>query len=68
MLIYTYVCKKYGEKFDLLIGIISEKVELKCKKCGGKNIKKIFDSFNTGSLKGKLNSLEGTCSTGTCNL
>ena len=68
MPIYTYVCNKCGEKFDLLIGVTSEKVELKCKKCASKNIKRIFSTFSIGSSKGKRNSSEGTCPTGTCNL
>ena len=68
MPVYTYVCEKCGEKFDLLVGITSEKVELKCEKCGSKNIKKIFGSFSVGSSKGKFNSSGGTCPTGTCNL
>lgn len=28
MPIYTYACKDCGEKFDLLIGVTSERVEL----------------------------------------
>ena len=68
MPIYTYECKECGEKFDLLVGVTSEKAELKCKKCASKNIKRTFSTFSIGSSKGKLNSSEGTCPTGTCNL
>ena len=66
MPIYTYVCKDCGEKFDLLIGVTSEKIELKCKKCGGKNIKKLFGSFSVGKSSGKISSSGSSCSTGTC--
>ena len=40
MPIYNYVCKECGENFDLLIGITSEKVKLKC--ADALNIAKIF--------------------------
>ncbi len=71
MPVYGYVCEDCGEKFDLLIGVSSEKVELKCKKCGSKNIKKTFCSFNVGSKSDKFGSScpgcpTGTCPTGTC--
>ena len=41
MPIYTYVCKDCNEKFDLLVGVMSEKTEIKCKKCNSKNIKRV---------------------------
>jgi len=66
MPIYTYICKDCGEKFDLLIGITSEETELKCKKCGGKNIEKILSSFSVGA-SGRGSDYSGpSCSTGTC--
>ena len=68
MPIYTYVCTKCGKKFDLLVGVTFEKVELKCKKCGSKNIERAFSMFSIGKVKEKLNSSGGTCPTGTCNL
>ncbi|MCK5534400.1 zinc ribbon domain-containing protein [bacterium] len=65
MPIYTYFCKDCGEKFDLLLGVTSEKVELKCKKCGRKNIKKILSSFNVGNSGSSGPSCpSGTCPTG----
>ena len=64
MPIYTYICGDCGEKFDLLIGVTSEKTELKCSKCDSKNIKKTFSSF---SVKNS-DSSGPSCSTGTCNL
>ena len=68
MPIYTYICKKCGEKFDLLIGVISEKVELKCSKCGSKEIRKVPGSFSVGKSGGQSSSSGGICPTGTCNL
>ena len=66
MPIYTYTCKDCGEKFDLLIGITSEKTKLKCKKCNSKNIDKILSSFSVGNSGGKFNSSGPSCPTGTC--
>ncbi|MDP8216827.1 MAG: zinc ribbon domain-containing protein [Candidatus Kaelpia imicola] len=68
MPIYTYLCKECGEKFDLLVGVISKKVELKCKKCSSKKIEKIFSAFSVGSYSSKSDSFGGSCPTGTCNL
>ena len=68
MPIYTYVCKDCGEKFDLLIGLISEKTELKCKKCNSDNIDRVLSSFSVGNSSGKLGSSGSNCPTGTCPL
>jgi putative FmdB family regulatory protein len=66
MPVYTYVCKNCDEKFDLLIGVTLEKIELKCTKCGSKNIKRTFSSFTVGNSDNKSNSSKLSCSTGTC--
>ncbi|MEA3328360.1 MAG: zinc ribbon domain-containing protein [Candidatus Omnitrophota bacterium] len=67
MPIYSYICKDCKEKFDLLAGVTSEKTELKCKKCGSKNIEKTFASFSVGdSSNSKSKSSGSSCSTGTC--
>ena len=66
MPIYTYVCKECGENFDLLIGVTSEKVEPKCRKCGSDNIEKIVSSFSVGNSKGNSSSSGLSCPTGTC--
>jgi len=68
MPVYSYICKKCGEKFDLLIGMTSEKIELKCKKCNSKNIEKTFGSFSVGGSSQKFGSSDSSCPTGTCNL
>jgi len=64
MPVYTYVCKDCGAKFDLLVGMTSERTELKCSKCNSKKIKRTFSSFSVG----KSNSSGASCPTGTCNL
>lgn len=66
MPIYTYTCKDCGARFDLLIGVTSEKVELKCKKCGSENIRKSFGTFNVGGLGDNAISSNSSCSTGVC--
>ena len=68
MPIYSYICKNCGEKFDLLVGVTSEKAELKCKKCGSKKIEKTFSSFSVGGSEGKSSSSGEICPTGTCGL
>jgi len=66
MPLYTYLCKDCGEKFDLLIGVTSEEIKLKCKKCGSRNIDKVLSAFNVGSSIGKSGSTGPSCPTGTC--
>jgi len=66
MPIYSYVCKDCGEKFDLLIGITSEKTELKCKKCNSSRIDRALSSFSVGNSGGKSGSSGPSCPTGTC--
>ena len=66
MPIYSYVCKECGHNFDLLVGVVSEKIELKCEKCNSKNIEKLLGSFNVGNFAGKSLSSANSCSTGTC--
>jgi len=66
MPVYTYVCKDCGWKFDLLIGVTSEKIEFKCAKCGAKNIKRTFSSFAVGGYDNKSSSSGPSCPTGTC--
>ena len=67
MPIYTFVCKDCKEKFDLLIGVTMDKPELKCKKCGSKNIERIISSFNVGeSSKNTQTSSDSGCPGGVC--
>ena len=66
MPIYTYACGDCGEKFDLLVGITSEKAELKCAKCGSKNIEKLLGSFSVRNSGGESGSSGSSCPTGTC--
>ena len=67
MPVFTYICKDCGKKFDLLIGVTAEKAELKCQKCGSKNIEKALASFGIGSSSSGSSSAP-SCPTGTCPL
>ncbi len=67
MPVFTYICKDCGKKFDLLIGVTAEKAELKCQKCGSKNIEKVLASFGIGSSSSGSSSAP-SCPTGTCPL
>jgi len=67
MPIYSYICRDCKEKFDLFIGISGKDEKLICKKCGSKNIQKIFSSFGVGSLSGK-DKPDSSCSSGICPL
>jgi putative FmdB family regulatory protein len=66
MPVYTYVCKDCSEKFDLLIGVSSEKPELKCVKCAGRNIKRVLSAFSVGSSGSARGSSGSGCPTGIC--
>ena len=66
MPMYSYVCNQCGGKFDLLIGMTSEKLELKCKKCGSKNIEKVFGVFGIKNSSKRSDSSRSICPTGTC--
>ncbi len=67
MPIFTYICKHCGAKFDLLVGIVAEQEEMKCKKCSSKNIEKTFATFEVGKSSGSSSS-SSSCPTGTCPL
>jgi len=66
MPLYSYICKDCGEKFDLLIGVSSRNPELRCKKCGSKNIEKTFAAFKVGGPGARSTSSGPSCPTGTC--
>ena len=56
MPIYSYKCSDCEEKFDKLVGVTSETVELKCPNCGSKKIKKALATFSV-----QAKSEESTC-------
>jgi len=66
MPIYSYICKDCDEKFDLLIGVTSEKTKLKCKKCNSRRIVRVLSPFSVGNSRGKSDSSGSSCPTGTC--
>ena len=69
MPIYTYICKKCAHKFELLLGVTSQNPEIRCSRCGSKDVKKVFSSFSVGNSNNKSSGSSGSsCPTGTCPL
>ena len=68
MPIFSYICKDCGEKFDLLVGVVSDKEEMKCKKCGSRNVEKTLSAFSVGASGSGSTSSSSSCPTGTCPL
>jgi len=64
MPIYSYRCKDCGAEFELLVGITQSSKKPKCKKCGSKNLKRLFSSF--GVRMGSSSTGSSSCPTGTC--
>lgn len=62
MPIYTYICNKCKIKFDLLIGVTSEKTKLKCKSCGSTSIEKTFAPFGINTSTNNKQSSCDSCS------
>lgn len=63
MPIYTYLCKKCDNRFELLVGMTMQSEELKCTKCGSVKIEKTLSSFSVGSSS----SSEVECAPSTCH-
>ena len=68
MPLYTYICTKCGKKFELLVGVTLEKLEFKCKNCGSREIKRIFEGFSIKGGESNNNFSGPSCPTGTCPL
>lgn len=66
MPVYSYKCKDCGEEFDLLVGVGQGSEELKCRKCGSKNLDRMLTSFGVGAESSSIGS--SSCPTGTCSL
>ena len=46
MPIFEFRCIKCGEMVELLVMNSAEKVEMKCKKCGGENLERVLSTTN----------------------
>jgi putative FmdB family regulatory protein len=69
MPIYSYVCEKCKNSFELLEGVTSEKTQKECPKCGSSRIRRTIASFSMGSSSGGSDLASGgSCPTGTCPL
>jgi putative FmdB family regulatory protein len=49
MPIYAYKCKDCGAQFELLVGVTSDSNEIRCEKCGSKNLERLLSTFGLGS-------------------
>ncbi|MFC2070236.1 zinc ribbon domain-containing protein [Chloroflexota bacterium] len=53
MPIYEYECEKCGQRFELRRAVIDDNNFVKCPRCGGKHLRKVYSSFGiTSSGKG----------------
>jgi len=72
MPIYEFQCADCGEKKEILFRSNDEKVEMKCKKCGSKNLHRVLSSTSI-SISGESDvgapsgaSSAHNCSGGSC--
>ena len=80
MPVYEYECKNCGRVSEFLVWVTQEKVELKCRHCGSKELDKIFSKSFISTSGNLIGSQEGgktccgrdercdipPCSDGTC--
>jgi putative FmdB family regulatory protein len=69
MPIYSYRCRKCGHTFEQLVGVTAESTELKCDKCGHRDVEKTMSPFavRMGASKAVASSSgASSCATGTC--
>ena len=72
MPIYEFQCADCGEKKEFLFRNSDEKVEVKCDKCGSKNLHRVLSSTNfcvsggSGAGPAKAVSSTHSCSGGSC--
>jgi len=68
MPLYRYKCKNCGEEFTSLV-FVSKEEEIKCKRCGSYEVKKLLPRFFTGrTSEGKIGGISGcsTCTASSC--
>ena len=72
MPIYEFQCTDCGEKKEILFRSNNEKIEMKCEKCGSKNLQRVLSSTSfavtggSGSDASKATCQDNTCSGGSC--
>ena len=69
MAFYDYYCEKCGEKFEIKASVNDDRKWVKCPKCKGNKVSRLFDGVNISKSKtGADLSSCPTCSTGTCGI
>jgi len=48
------------------MGVTSDKAELKCPQCEGKEVERVFSTFSVGNSSSSSSSDVDSCPTGTC--
>ena len=62
MPIYEYVCSACGHEFEKLVRSMNASEEVKCSKCGSKEVRKAFSVFGvSGGQKAAGAALAGSC-------
>ncbi len=62
MPIYEYRCKKCSRINEFLIGVVQDKIEIKCAFCGSRDLDKIFSKTNISRSRHLIASQGGkTC-------
>ncbi|RLD97723.1 MAG: zinc ribbon domain-containing protein [Aquificota bacterium] len=51
MPLYEFQCKACGHRFVQLVLPLSQHEEVKCPKCGNKELKRLFSSFSSSGTK-----------------
>lgn len=72
MPIYVYFCKQCSKKFDLLVGMTQDKVEIKCPRCKTTKVEKLVTGFGIGAAPSNSGADGarpscGSCSSGSCS-
>ena len=75
MPIFTYICKKCGERFEHMEGVLYSDEELKCPACGSGSADKALSTFCVGKASASSHGCDnipgpacGGCSGGSCGL
>ncbi|HAX62303.1 MAG TPA: FmdB family transcriptional regulator [Elusimicrobia bacterium] len=61
MPIHSFICKKCGANFELLVNITTDTEKPKCEQCGSSDITKTFSNF-------AVSSSAGGCKSGSCDM
>lgn len=64
MPIHSFLCKKCGANFELLVNVTNPSEKLKCEKCGAADITRTLSTFAVSSSSGSCGGTPG----GSCDM